>query len=307
MIGAHDPGAWARLTLMGMMWGGSYVAIAVALRDMGPLTVAAARLVLATVALAAAARVWGARMPGFGAPGGRRVWAFALAMAMLSNAAPFVLLAWAQQHVAAGVAAIFMALLPLATLPLAHLFIPGEGLTTRKAAGFAVGVAGTITLIGPQALGDMGGAGLELLAELACVAVVLSYACGSIVAKRAPAAHPIAMSAAMAGLAAVAIVPVALVVEQPWTVALSAEAAAAMVWLALLSTALGQVLTLQVLARAGPSFLSLVNFMIPIWGLAFAALLLSETPPLRAALALPLILLGVAIARGARPVREVAS
>lgn len=283
---------------MGMLWGGSYVCIALALRDFGPLSIAAARLVLAGLALSIAARVWGARMPGLGAEAGARVWGFAFAMAMLSNAAPFVLLAWAQQEVPAGVAAIFMAILPLMTLPLAHLFIPGEAMTPRKALGFGVGVAGTVTLIGPQALGAVGGAPL---AELACIGVVASYACGSIVAKRAPATHPIAMSAAMSWLAAAAVVPVALAVERPLSATPSAEALAALVWLALLSTALGQVLTLQVLERAGPSFLSMVNFMIPLWGLLFAALMLSETPPMRGALALPLILAGLAIARSAAP------
>ncbi len=306
MIGANDPGAWARLTLMGMMWGGSYVAIAFALRDFGPLTIAGSRLVLATAALALAARAWGARMPPWREAGGRRVWGFAFAMAMLSNGAPFVLLAWAQQHVPAGVAAIFMALLPLMTLPLAHFFIAGETMTLRKAAGFGVGVAGTVTLIGPQAIAALGGVGVVLLAEIACVAVVVSYACGSIVAKRAPPTHPIAMSAAMAGLAALVVAPLALILERPWEATPSAPGLAGMVWLALLSTALGQVLTLQVLERAGPSFLSMVNFMIPLWGLGFAALLLSETPPLRAAVALPLILAGVAIARGGRIVREAA-
>lgn len=306
MIGANDPGAWARLSFMGMVWGGSYVAIAILLRDLGPLTVAAARLVLAALALAAVARAMGAAMPRLDAPGGGRAWGFALMLAVMHNALPFALLAWAQQHVPAGVAAIFMAVLPLMTLPLAHVFIPGEGLTARKAAGFAIGVAGVILLIGPQALGEIGGGGVVLLAELACLVVVASYAGGSIVAKRAPPMDPIALSAAMSATGAAILAPLALWAEAPWTARPSAEAVGALVWLALLSTALCQVLTLQVLRRAGPTFLSLVNFMIPVWGLFFAWALLSETPPPRAAAALPLILLGIAVARSSPRTREVA-
>lgn len=306
MLGARDGGAWARLTFLGMVWGGSFIATAVALQGFGPLTLAAGRLALAALALIVTARIAGARMPLLRTPPGRRAWAFAVVMAMLSNAIPFAMLSWAQQHVPAGVAAIFMAVLPLMTLPLAHAFIPGERMTARKAAGFVVGVAGTLVLIGPQAAHAMGGAGVVLLAEAACLGVVAAYACGSVVAKRAPQVDPVAMSAAMSAIAALALAPLALWFERPWASAPGPDAVAGLVWLALLSTALAQVLTLQVLRRAGPSFLSMVNFMIPLWALAFAALLLSETPPARAALALPLILVGVAIARGGRPPREVA-
>lgn len=294
----RDLGAWARLMVLGMVWGGSFIAIAVALEGFTPLTLAAVRLGGAALALLAVALIGGAGLPPVSGPGAGRVWAFAAGVALLSNAAPFAALNWAQQHVPAGVAAVFMTLLPLMVLPLSHLLVPGERMTRRRVLGFLAGTAGALVLLGPVALKGVSGAGVALLAEIACLAVVASYACGSIATKLAPSVHPVAFSAAVQGIAFLMILPAALAFDDPFALAPEARAWAAAAWLALLSTALAQVLLVQVLRRAGPPFLSQVNFMIPLWALAFGALLLGESVPPRALAALALIFFGMALAQG---------
>jgi drug/metabolite transporter (DMT)-like permease len=132
------------------------------------------------------------------------------------------------------------------------------------------------------------------------LAAVFLYACGSVVAKRAPRTHPVAFGAAAMTIAAALLAPVALGVEG-WPATPGPAALGATLWLGLLSTALGQVLILRILAHVGPPFLSLVNFMVPAWTLAFAWLLLGERPEPGAGLALALILGGVALARGPGP------
>lgn len=291
----RDLGAWGRLIFLGMVWGGSFIATAMALEGFGPATVAAGRIGIAALALVAMAVATGAGLPPLS---DRRVWAFALVIAALSNAAPFVLLSWSQQHIPAGLAAILMAFLPLVVLPLSHFLLPGERLTPRKLAGFAIGTAGAIVLIGPGALAGLGGAGMSLMGQLGCLAAVTLYACGSITAKRAPQTDAIRFGAAVMTLAFIIIAPVALVWERPFDAAPSGRALTGLLWLGLLSTALAQVLLLQIIQRAGPPFLSMVNFMIPVWALVFGMLLLGETVPARALAALALIFSGVAIAQG---------
>jgi drug/metabolite transporter (DMT)-like permease len=296
--GARDAGAWGRLMLLGMIWGGSFIAVAVALRDFGPVTVAFGRIAIAAAALTLWALVSGAGLPNPLRPGGGRIWAFAAALALLSNAGPFALLSWGQQHVPASLAAVFMALLPLVVLPLSHLFIPGEVLTPRKALGFALGSAGVVILIGPEALTGLAGGGAALLGELACVGVVVLYALGSITAKRGPAADPVGYSALVMLLAALMIAPAAFLLEAPLAARPALQGVGALVWLGLLSTALGQVLLIQVLWRAGPPFLSQVNFLIPIWAMIFGVTLLGESVAPRTVVALALIFVGVAVAQG---------
>jgi hypothetical protein len=81
-----------------------------------------------------------------------RVWAFAIAMALFSNALPFFLLAWGQQHVASGFAGITMAAVPLFVLGLAHVFVPGERLTPPARGGLRARADRRGLLIGGEAL-----------------------------------------------------------------------------------------------------------------------------------------------------------
>jgi drug/metabolite transporter (DMT)-like permease len=155
-----------------------------------------------------------------------------------------------------------------------------------------------VVLIGPGALAGLGGAGLSLLGQLGCLGAVTMYACGSIMAKRAPRTDAVRFGAAVLLIAFAIVAPVALVWERPFAADPSPRAWTGLIWLGLLSTALAQVLLLQVLQRAGPPFLSMVNFMIPVWALGFGVLLLGEAVEPRALAALLLIFTGVAVAQG---------
>ena len=113
-------------------------------------------------------------------------------MAVFSNALPFTLLAWGQRQVTSGFAGITMAVVPLLVLPLAHVFVPGERLTPRKAAGFAIGFAGVVVLIGT---GGTEPGDAPALARLACVAASACYAIGAIVTRLAPSGSSLAFGA----------------------------------------------------------------------------------------------------------------
>jgi len=299
VTGARDPGAWARLIVLGMIWGASFIATEIALEGFRPLSLAAGRIAVAALTLAALAHALGRGLPRWRGPQGPRIWGFALAIALLTSAVPFSLLSWAQTHVGAGLAAVFMALLPLMVLPLSHFLLPGEAMTARKLFGFALGSLGVALLIGPQALEGLGGAGPQLLAEVACLVAVFFYACGSLAAKKAPKVDPVSFGAAALSLSALIVVPLALIFDRPWTLpAPGWGAVGAVAALGLLPTAAAQVLLLQILSRAGPPFLSLVNFMVPVWALIFAVALLGETVAPRAGVALALIFAGVAHSQG---------
>lgn len=290
---------WLMLATLGVMWGGSFTVVGVAVSELPPLTVAAGRLAIGAIALLVIATVSGAGLP---RRSERGVWLTALGAALASNAVPFTLLAWGQQHIASGVAGVFMATMPLITLPLAHLFVPGERMSLIRSVGFFIGFVGVMVLIGFDVLAQIGGAGIEVLAQLACLLAATGYAVGSIIAKRGPKAHPISFGAATLILAALAITPVALIHDPLAEIAWSWRNVAAVTWLGLGPTAFAMVVLYLVIQRAGPSFLSLVNYQVPVWAMIFGVLFLDETIPLRAPAALALILCGVALSRlgGAR-------
>jgi drug/metabolite transporter (DMT)-like permease len=285
--------SWFLLVLLGVIWGGAFLGVSLALTGFPPLTLAAIRIALAAALLVGLAFLLGPGLPETRTPRGRRIWLHCLGMAVFTNAIPFSLLAWGQQHVTSGFAGITMAVVPLLVLPLAHAFVPGEALTRRKLAGFALGFTGTVLLIGPGAL--LSDPGAEPLARLACIAASACYATGSIVTRRAPQGPFLSFAAGGLLLAAALILPVALVVDGlPGPVPTRALLGA--VYLGVFPTALATILLVHVIQTAGPSFLSLVNYQVPVWAVLIGMVALGESLPPQFLGALALILTGLAVA-----------
>ncbi len=286
---------WLLVVLLGMLWGASFMAVSVALTGYGPLTVAAVRIALGAAALLAVARASAHRLPDPRQADGRRAWAFAIALGLFSNALPFFFLGWSQQYVTSGFAGITMAAVPLFVLGLAHVFVPGERLTRWRVAGFLLGLAGVAMLIGPGVLSSTGAA-MEGPARLVCVSAALCYAIGSIVTRRAPAVPLISFSAAALLAAAAMIVPVALAIEGLPAPA-GGAGSIALLYLGIGPTALATLILVRVIRSAGPSFLSQVNYHVPVWSVIFGVALLNETLPPQFLAALALILAGLGLGR----------
>ena len=297
-----SPLAWALLCLLGLIWGASFLGVEMALTGFGPLTVAALRITTAAIILIAVAMIRGDGLPPTDSPRGRRIWLHCLGMAVFSNALPFSLLSWGQEHVTSGYAGITMAVVPLLVLPLAHFFVPGERLTTRKGFGFIVGFVGVVLLTGPGAVIGAVNDDLVGLARIACVTASASYACGAIVTRLAPSGPYLSFAAAGLLLASFIIVPVALLVEgvPAWP---DMPALLGVLYLGIFPTALATVLLVYVIQSAGPTFMSLVNYQVPVWAILIGMVLLDETLPPQFIGALALILAGLAVSQ-ARLVRR---
>lgn len=283
---------WIFLISLGVIWGGSFLAVEIALTGLGPLQIAAFRIALGAIALLFLTYALGFGLPSLKQP---RVWAHAFGFAIFTNALPFSLLSWGQLSVSSGFAGITMAVVPLLTLPMAHFLIPDERMTARKVSGFLVGFAGIVLLIGLDAFSATG-ADLEFLAQMACIAAACCYAIGSNITRLCPPVPLLAYSAAGLTLGAFLIVPIALMQEgMPEMPALSPLLAA--LYLGLIPTGLATLLLVRIITSAGPTFMTMVNYMVPIWAVVFGVTLLGEALPPQFMGALALILLGLAIAR----------
>lgn len=290
---------WIVLIALGLIWGASFLGVAIALEGVGPVWIAAARILIGTMTLAVVA-LW----RGTVLPRNPRVWLFAGVMGVVSNALPFTLLSWAQQYVTSGFAGITMAAIPLIVIGMAHFLVQGEQFTLRKGAGFVLGLVGVAVLIGPGIL-DSTGAALEGLARLGCLAACLSYATGSMVTRSCPPVDPVGFGIIALGVASVIMLPLAFLSEGvPALPAL--RPALAVVFLGLLPTGLATMLVVVVIRGAGPSFLSQVNYHVPVWSVLLGVLVLSETLPPSFLAALGLILGGLLVSRWPGAVRKAA-
>ena len=281
---------WLRIILIALIWGGAFMVVRIALVDFPPLTLAASRITIGAISILLLMHLRGIKMPSLR---DTQVWRFALLIGLLSSAMPFALLSWGQQHVPSAFAGMTMAALPVFVLPLAHFLVPNERIFFRKAVGFAVGFIGAFLMIGTSGLGVSEGP-LETTARLACIAGALCYALGSIATRLCPPVNELALSAGSLCLAAIGIVPLAFIIDgipaMPSTGGLIA-----ILYLGIVPTALAFIIKVAVIRSAGPSFMTLTNYQVPIWSVFFGSIFMGETLPTTLYLALAVILLGVAI------------
>lgn len=293
MTAAPDirPADWAMVTTLGLVWGATFLVIEIALEGITPFWLAAGRIGFAAALTGAIWAVRGGRL----FPGAARARTSILAIGALSSAVPFMLLSWGQQHVTSGFAGVSMAAVALMVLPLAHLFVPGERLTARKGFGFLIGFAGVVVLIGGQAF-DSTGAAQEVPGRLACLTAAGCYAVGSVLTRRLPPVDPVALAAVLLFIGAAVVIPVAWAVEGPPPLP-DGHTLAALAVLGLLPTAGANFLRILVIRSAGPTFMSLTNYQVPLWSVVLGAAVLGEALPPALLAALALILAGVALSQ----------
>jgi drug/metabolite transporter (DMT)-like permease len=279
--------------VLSVLWGGTFLFVELALPEVPPLTLVLSRVVLAAAALGVVLRLTGAALPR-----GRALWVGFLGMAILNNVVPFSLFFWAQTQIGAGLAAVLNATTPLWSVVLAHLLTTDEKATPAKVAGVALGFAGVAVMVGGAALE---GAGDRALAQGACLLAALSYACSALWGRRFKALGAAPMSIAFGQLcvSSALMLPLALLVERPHLLPMpGAQALAAVLALALLSTALAYVIFFRVLASAGSTNLMLVTFLIPVSAVALGVLVLGEALEPRQVVGMATIGLGLAAIDG---------
>lgn len=189
-----------------------------------------------------------------------------------------------------------MASIALILLPLAHFLVPGERLTLRRLAGFLIGFAGVAVLIGGQAFGHTGST-FETAGRIACLGAATCYALSSILMRRLPPVDPIGLATVLTLIGLCMALPMALIAEGPPPAIDSAYMLGVIAFLGIVPTAAANFLRVLVVRSAGPVFMSLVNYQVPVWSVLLGALLLNEPLPPSLLQAMALILAGLAISQ----------
>jgi drug/metabolite transporter (DMT)-like permease len=285
-------GEWATLLGLALIWGAAFFFIKVAVTHVEPLTYVWLRLSIAAVGLWLFLRWRGGRLD---LP--LAIWGAILVLTLLNNVIPFALFGWGQRQIASGLAAILNSTTPIWGVLVAHLFTADEKITPAKLFGVVIGVLGVATMIGPDLLGSGG----SLLAQLACLTASLCYALAGVWARRFKklGVTPIKVATAQLIAGALVMIPVALVIDQPWTRALPPlEAWGAIAVLALVCSAYAYVLYFKLIDSAGATNALLVTLIVPPVAIVIGAALLGERLSGGQFMGLAFIALGLAVIDG---------
>ncbi len=276
------------LLTLATVWGTAFMVIKIGVGYMPALDLTAIRLVVAAAAMGFAALILRSPMPF-----ARRALWYCFALALFGNSLPFFLISWGEERIDSGLAAILMAIMPLTTLVLAHFFAEGDRLNGRKLMGVAFGFCGVIALVGPEALRGLGG---DVIRQLATAGGAVCYAISVIIVRRMPPTPMVGRAALVLLFSVLQTVPIAWILSGASLPPLSFDAYWPAVYLGLFPTAFATLVLFKLLSEREPSFVAFQNYLVPIFGVIWGALLLGEAITLQAIAALGLILLGIFVA-----------
>lgn len=276
----------ALLLLLSTLWGASYSFIKIGVETIPPVTLIAARTLIAGTILVAVIRWRGLALPTDWA-----TWRRFLFQASLNSVVPFTLIAWAQQTTDAALATILNSTSPIFAFLLTALVTHHESVTGRKLFGVGAGLIGICLIVGVQALS---GLGQELWAQLAIVAATVCYAGAAIFGKNFKQLDPIMPAAGSMICGAAVLIPVSVVTEQPWTLAPSLESVLALLGLSVFSTALAFVIYFRLVNTLGSVGTTAQAYLrVPI-GVAIGVVFLGESVSPIGLIGLVCVIAGVA-------------
>ena len=276
----------ALLAVLATLWGASYTFIKIGVETIPPVTFIAARTLIAGGLLLAIIKLRGLSLPRDPA-----IWKRFVIQACINSVVPFTLIAWAELTVNAGLATILNSTTPIFAFLLTVLITRHEAVTARKLFGVVAGVIGISLIIGLEAFH---GVGKEALAQLAIVAATISYAAAAIFGRGFKGLDPMMPAAGSLLCGAVLLIPVSLVIDQPWTIVPSTHSILALLGLSIFSTALAFVIYFRLIHTLGSvSTTSQAYLRVPI-GVGIGVLFLGESLNPTAWIGLVCVIAGVA-------------
>jgi drug/metabolite transporter (DMT)-like permease len=227
-MGNTDQARWKTLlafAIIYFVWGSTFLAIRVGVREVPPFLLASMRFVAAGLVLYGWMIARGERSPT------ARQWMSAFLIAVLIFVLDYGLLFWAEQRVPSGPAAVMMATIPVFMALSEIVFLRTQTLTVRLALALLIGIGGVAVLVSRSL--NLGGAPIDAAGAVALIVASMSWSVASALTRKLPLPSSRAMSSGtqmLAGGVLLALTAAALGefrIFRPWAVSIEA-------WLALL-------------------------------------------------------------------------
>ncbi|TNH94076.1 DMT family transporter [Aeromonas sobria] len=274
------------LLAIGLLWGSQFIFMHQAVAELPPIMVAAGRALCGSLILGLLCLFM--RLKSEHTP-----WRTYMLIALMDATMPFIMVAWGQQHVDSATTAVLMGCIPFVTILAAPLFIAGERITKSGLLSVIIGFAGVLTLFWPNLSQGMNAG---LMGAIGILFGASCFAIGLLMIKRFAKDHPVVVARNILLCAATQLLIATPFITDLSTLAMpSGQALSAMIVLGSLCTGLVYFLYMVLIQKAGPTFASLSNYLVPLFGVMLGALFLGEQIHPTTGIALALILGSVAM------------
>jgi drug/metabolite transporter (DMT)-like permease len=273
----------ALLCLLALLWGSSYLLIKVAVETIPPITLIAIRVFIAAIFLSAIVIWKGERLPRDG-----KTWRLLLVQSFLTSIGAWTVLAWGQQFVDSALASVLNSTSPVFVFLITFFFTRHETTNWLKLFGACMGVVGVALIVGADALQ---GLRQQVLAQLAVLSSAVMYAGAAMFGKRFTHLTPLMTATCTMLWASLFLVPLSLVIDEPWTLAPSTLSMMAAVTLAVLGTGVALLIYFRLLRTLGSLGTTSQSYLRAGVGVALGVIVLGEhiTPVIGAGIVAALI------------------
>jgi drug/metabolite transporter (DMT)-like permease len=263
---------WIAFILLGLAWGSSFLWIKIAVREIGPFTLVALRLLFGILGLAVVLAYMRPKWPDR-----RGLWGAMLVLGLTNTAIPFVLISWGELHIDSAVAAVLNSTVPLFTMVIAHLFLSDDRLTLPRLIGLLVGFGGVVVLLLRDLDLASGLSNGNAIGQGAVLLAALFYASSGVFARRnTQGLSPIVQALVPLVVADSAIWLAAPVAEAPFALPKLPLTWLAIIWLGLVGSCFAYMLYYYLIHSVGPTRTTLVTYVFPLVGVALGVIFLNE-------------------------------
>lgn len=274
------------LALLAFLWGSSYFFIKIAVASIPPVTLIAIRVTGATLFLLVVLAWRGVRLPRDG-----HSWWTLFIQAIFNSIGAWTVLAWGQQYVASGLASVLNSTSPIFVFFITLFITKHESTSILKLVGACLGIFGVALIVGIDAVN---GIGQQVVAQFAVLFGALLYAGAAIYGKRLSYLPPIVSAAGTMIWATIFLVPISILIDQPWLLNPSVKSIFAAILLAIFCTGVALLIYFRLVITLGSMGVASQSYLRAGVGVALGVAILDEQITLSIGLGLMAVILGVA-------------
>ena len=287
---------WILLMLLSAIWGGAFTLNKFALEVYSPEILVTARLLIASIILV-----------GFVLIISKRIdiefsnWRYYFFMSIIGIVAPFLLISYGQIGIDSSLAGILMSTMPISTLILSHFFLDDENMTKKKLIGFLVAFIGIIILIMPEESIVEDNFIDGIYSELMVISGAILYSFAAVYGKRFKITNPLNASTGVILYSAI-IMGIYIMFNFDLTPSSygNSEHLAAVIILGVFCTAIATIIYFQILQSSGATFISIMNYLIPVWAILFGVIFFQEDVSWNYFAGLVIVIFGIQLSQNKR-------
>ena len=264
---------YAMLFCLVVMWGSAFAALKISLETISPLNVMSLRLIIGSITILLFFLILNKKLPI-----SLNFWLWSFLIGFLGLSLPFSIIAWGAQFISSSLVAILMGINPIITLILSYILLKDRSFNLRIIFGIFSGLFGIILLVGLNSIYNLTINDNFFIGQIAVLGGTFSFALASVIIKNAPIENSFERS--LSSLICGSIIGLLILYfsgdRSLYYTQISIKSITSLILLGVFPTGIATLLWFKIISLKGPLFLSLVNYLIPVWALFIGIFFLNE-------------------------------